>query len=205
MALAAPAAATQECILPTLFDVTGVASDDLLNIRARPEAGSPVIGTLAPDAERIEVVAHDRSGAWAQVNTDERSGWVALRYLAYRTDVWEEGALPETLRCFGTEPFWTLRPEARRLVLSRPGAEDRRFVPEAVLGTGAFRDPRRAVTATPPAAEAGEARGMLVATIVPKACSDGMSSRAYGLDASVVLTGDGDARLLTGCCSIAPR
>ena len=40
LAFAGPAAATQEYILPTLFDVAGVASDDVLNIRAEPTASS---------------------------------------------------------------------------------------------------------------------------------------------------------------------
>ena len=99
---AGPVAATQEYILPTLFDVTDVADDDVLNIRTRPSAGAEILGSLAPDARGVEVVAHDASGRWAQINTGEHSGWVALRYLAYRTDVWEPGALPEALRCIGT-------------------------------------------------------------------------------------------------------
>ncbi|MFD2813860.1 SH3 domain-containing protein [Paracoccus aerius] len=69
LALAGPALATQEYILPTLFDVTGVASDDVLNIRAEPNAKAAIIGTLAPDAFRIEVV-EERQG-WARVNTGE--------------------------------------------------------------------------------------------------------------------------------------
>ena len=44
---AAPAWATPEYVLPTLFDVTGVAADDRLNIRERPDPSAPIIGTLA--------------------------------------------------------------------------------------------------------------------------------------------------------------
>ena len=63
---AGPALATPEYVLPTLFDVSGVSAGDRLNIRDRPSASGAVIGTLAPDATGVEVVA-ERNG-WAMVN-----------------------------------------------------------------------------------------------------------------------------------------
>jgi uncharacterized membrane protein len=196
LALGGRAEATQEYILPTLFDVTGVEASDALNVRAGPGVQHPVIATLAPDAERIEVVAHDATGRWGQVNTGERAGWVSMRYLAYRTDVWEEGALPEGLRCAGTEPFWSLRPEGDALVYSTPEQIDGTAAPiAAVLGTGIFRDPRRAIVA--------EAQGLrLTASLTTQWCSDGMSDRAYGLTAMVVREDAEGATLLTGCCRL---
>ena len=191
---AGPATATQEYVLPTLFDVTGVAADDVLNIRAAPDADSEIVGTLAPDATRIEVVSHSDDGRWGRVNTDGRSGWASMRYLAYRTDVWHEGEVPDGLRCLGTEPFWSLDPQRERVVFATPEAE-RSFAIDAILSTGTFRSPRRALT--------GHADGeRLVATIVPALCSDGMSDRIYGLDATLVLDGNGSTRLLAGCCTL---
>jgi uncharacterized membrane protein len=60
-----------------------------------------------------------------------------------------------------------------------------------ILSTGWFRDPRRAVVADG-----------LTAVIAPAACSDGMSDRAYGLEATVILGGGAQARMLTGCCAL---
>jgi uncharacterized membrane protein len=194
---ASPAWATQEYILPTLFDVTDVAADDVLNVRAGPGTGHPVIGMLAPDAERIEVVAHDRTGHWGQVNLGERAGWVSMRYLAYRVDVWEPGELPAALQCFGTEPFWSLRPEDGALVLEAPGEAAVEAPIGAVLDTGVFRDPRRAVVAATDALR-------MTATMEATACSDQMSDRAYGLSVMVVREEDGEAGLLTGCCRLQP-
>lgn len=194
----APASATQEYILPTLFDVTDVAADDMLNIRARPSARSEIIGALAPDARKIEVIAHDASGRWAQVNTDERSGWVALRHLAYRTDVWEPGELPGTLRCMGTEPFWSLAFKPNAAVFSAPARPVSAMALQAILDAGVFRSPRRAIVA-------GNAARSLTAVITPAICSDGMSDRVYGLDATVVIEDAEGPRMLTGCCSIAPH
>lgn len=57
--MASPAAATQEYMLPTLFDVQDVAAGDVLNIREAPNAKAAIIGTLAPDATGVEVVGTD--------------------------------------------------------------------------------------------------------------------------------------------------
>ncbi|MDP5306963.1 COG3650 family protein [Paracoccus spongiarum] len=188
--LAGPAAATQEYILPTLFDVTDVASDDVLNIRSEPHAGSPVIGSLAADAARIEVV-EERDG-WARVNTGEGSSWASMRFLSPRSDTWQEGALPQGFSCFGTEPFWDLQAEGDSLVLRSPDNPDDARPRQAVLGSGIFRDPMRAVLGRD-----------LTLVAVPQLCSDGMSDRLFGLRATLVLQ-DGTPRLLSGCCSIAP-
>lgn len=188
LALAPPALATPEYVLPTLFDVTGVAADDVLNIRERPDAGSPIIGTLAPDATHVEVV--DQRDGWMQVNTAERSGWVNGRYLTYRVDVWQAGALPGGLQCLGTEPFWSLTAEGAELVLATPEG-DSRMALRKVLDTGWFRDPRRAVV--------GDG---ITAVVTPAQCSDGMSDRAYGLEATVILGSGGAAQMLSGCCRL---
>ncbi|MCF3974398.1 SH3 domain-containing protein [Paracoccus salsus] len=190
MMLAGPAHATQEYMLPTLFDVAGVASDDVLNIRQRPDARAPIIGRLAADATGIEVV--DQTSGWGRVNTGETSGWVSLRYLAYRTDVWREGALPGGFRCFGTEPFWDVRLQDGDLVLSGVEIAEQRHTATAVLGTGVFRDPTRAVVAD---------AVTLVST--PQLCSDGMSERQFGLRATLIRHGKAP-QLMSGCCAIQP-
>lgn len=191
LALAGPASATQEYVLPTLFDVSGVAADDGLNIRAEPHAKAPILGALAHDATRIEVVEERRG--WARVNTAQGTGWVSMRYLSYRTDVWRAGELPPGFRCLGTEPFWDAKVEGADLVLRTPEdqAGDRRPV-QAVLDDGIFRDPVRAVVA----------RDM---TLVAQrqVCSDGMSDRLFGLSATLVIHGD-RPRMLRGCCTIQP-
>ena len=171
--MALPAHAAQEYILPTLFDVTGVATNDVLNIRENPFASAPIIGSFMPGQTQIEVI--EEENGWGRVNSGERSGWVAMRYLVYRQDSWQENALPSGFSCYGTEPFrgLTVRDD------------------QAVLG-GRFRDPSRAIIADG-----------LTASIVPQICSDGMSDRLMGLRASVILHGEAP-RLLDGCCSIQP-
>ena len=113
-ALSAPARADT---LPALFDVTGVAAGDALNIREAPSARAAILGRLAPDATGVEGVAA-RDG-WMQVNVAERSGWVSARHLVPAGAVWTSG-LPPTLNCGGTEPFWSLTQAPGGLNLRRP-------------------------------------------------------------------------------------
>ena len=192
---AGPAAATQEYVLPTLFDVQGVASGEVLNIRQGPDAASEIIGTLARDAKAVEVVGLDRSGKWGQVNAGESAGWVAMRYLAYRSDVWEPGKLPAGLVCSGTEPFWSFQVQDGILVWQQP--DHKAMLPGVqVLDTGAFRDPRRGLFVK-------EDHDLLTATITPAQCSDGMSDMAYGLQ-TIVIRQSRDAApvMYSGCCRI---
>lgn len=193
--LASPAAATHEYILPTLFDVQDVAAGDVLNIREAPDAKSAIIGTLAPDATGIEVVGTDRSGQWGQVNAGERAGWVAMRFLTNRTDVWQPGALPAGFTCGGTEPFWSLAPKGADLNWWTPEGETA-YPGLRVLDTGVFRSPRRALVA-------GAGAQVLTATVTPAQCSDGMSDMAFGLEAMVILQGAEGPQLYSGCCRIA--
>ena len=142
------------------------------------------------------MVALDATGRWGQVNTGERAGWVAMRYLDAEEGVWQAGSLPAGLACFGTEPFWSLRPGGGQAVFATPDGGEQTFALSAALDTGIDGDPRRALAAS-------GAGGRLTATIAPASCSDGMSDRAYGLEIMLILEEPGDPRLFTGCCSIA--
>jgi len=188
--MATPALATPEYTLPTLFDVARVAPNDVLNIRAEPNANSEIIGTLPYNDKNIEVVEETRG--WARVNKGESTGWVSSRYLDYRTDVWTDGALPQGWKCYGTEPFWTASVKDGSVNFSTPDAGTTVHPIKAVLSTGAFRDPTRAVVA----------EGMTISS-TPQMCSDGMSDRSFGLRAQLIMQGN-SPRLLSGCCSIAP-
>ena len=175
--------------LPALFDVTGVAPGDVLNIRAEPSASAALRGSLAPDAKGIEGIT--RRGGWMQVNAGEAAGWVSARFLARGAAVWGSG-LPPTLHCSGTEPFWSLKQAQGGLVLSTPDAADRHFALRQVLDGGLPQGAQRSVLADG-----------LTAVIAPAACSDGMSDRAYGLTATVILGEAPEAQQLSGCCSVA--
>jgi uncharacterized membrane protein len=180
--------------LPALHSVTGVASDDRLNVRAGPGTGLEVIGSLGHDARRIEVTTLSESGRWGRVNTGERAGWVALRHLAREHDHdWRDGELP--LRCFGTEPFWSMPIflPTHHIEVHEPDHGGYELVGDAgALPTTAF-PPTLAVPFS------GMREGMVVIR-ENAACSDGMSERLYGLEAQVYWRGDTSA--WSGCCTL---
>lgn len=180
--------------LPDLFDVTGVNSNDVLNVRSAPDADAEVIGSLDHDARDIEIVAVE--DGWGRVNQGERSGWAAMRFLTRKEATWQAGGVPSTLTCFGTEPFWSLGFKGDGVTWSTPD-EMLEVSDVAVLGGEIAGDIRRGLS--------GAGEGVTVhAVITPGACSDGMSDRGFGLTATVILDEGEGPRLLHGCCSIAP-
>ncbi|MCC5984291.1 MAG: SH3 domain-containing protein [Rhodobacteraceae bacterium] len=188
--LTAPASADP---LPQLFDVTGVAADDVLNVRTEPTAQAPAIGGLAPDLRGVEVTALDARGTWGRINWSEGTGWVFMRYMAARGVHIDNYNLPVGLRCFGTEPFWSLTHDDGVLLYESMGADQERFALEIAQDTMGHDDLRRMI----------RAEGGAVAYVHPQECSDGMSDRLYGL--AVAWMPGPAAPLLSGCCSLGTQ
>lgn len=194
---AGPAFATPEAPLPSRADVSGVAANDVLNVRAEPNARAAILGTLPADAKGIEIVHFDPSGQWARVSLGEVSGWASGRFLVMDRTTWTPGKLPEGLRCTGTEPFWSLRESGGRMTYSEPEGQPRDLELRRVLDRGIAEDAMRALIA-------GDGMGRITAVVQPETCSDGMSDRDFGLSATVILDGgDQPSRMLNGCCSVA--
>ncbi|WP_373636680.1 hypothetical protein [Yoonia sp. BS5-3] len=177
--------------LPALYAVTGVASDDSLNMRDQPNGSARILLALPHDATDLQVTQLSREGNWAYISRGEVSGWVAQRYLQRQPDSVDAYGLPRGLRCFGTEPFWTVRftqaglavmtPErtaTHPITFHAPSAEN------VALGLGGFIFEW--------IADGQPVRGH----ILPGRCSDGMSDTIYGLH--YIDTYFGNA----GCCSL---
>lgn len=176
---------------PALYRVTGVAGNDVLNVRALPSADAGIVGDYGAQQAGVEVTGQSEDGKWLRVNTDEGLGWVAARFLEPEG---EDGdyLISRTLNCFGTEPFWSLDViQGARATFSLMSEEPQ------VFGAGLMR---RAAGRTDRYL-LGFGQG---AAVVSRAeCGDGMSDRAYALDASVLLVGE-SLTLYAGCCSIEP-
>lgn len=179
---------------PAIYRVTGVASNDVLNIRAEPGAGAPIIGRFRPSARGIEVMALSANGRWGLVNTEGQSGWSSMRYLAREgTGSWRDGQAQ--LTCFGTEPFWHMPIflPTHRAEFHAPGEGGFELVTDA----GALPS-----TAFPPTLAipfSGTREGMAVVR-GGGLCSDGMSDLSYGLEAQIYWRGDTAG--LSGCCRL---
>lgn len=193
--LALPAAAQE---YPALYSVTGVAADDVLNIRSTPSASAEIIGTLAPDQAGVEVVQADTTGKWGLVNSGEQSGWAALRYLSPQPQNDWRMMHGQALDCFGTEPFWslTLDDTARMTTPEGPDTSFELLARQPAAGhsgKSGFHAVHRSST------EAESLSGTLTA----QHCTDGMSDRSYGISIDLLqLRGTGQLYVLTGCCSL---
>ncbi|WP_116086232.1 COG3650 family protein [Tropicimonas sp. IMCC34011] len=186
MLLVASAASAQGD-LPALYDVSGVASDDVLNVRAGPEASAPLVATLAPDETGVEIVR--RSGGWGLVSLPETRGWASLDYLARQPGQGEGFPMPQ--RCSGTEPFWSLA-LGERPVFAVPERETPLHGHvEATAGDAALLE------------FGGPGAGFDV-LLERQECSDGMSDRAYGIRAALIGTMPGADAYLRGCCTLRP-
>ncbi|WP_137700988.1 COG3650 family protein [Marimonas lutisalis] len=170
---------------PALHDVTGVAANDVLNIRAEPSGSAGKIGALAHNATNVEVIR--TSGSWGLVTAGERSGWVSMRYLARQPD--GDYALTRTLACYGTEPFWNLSiTQGTRATFTAMGGDPVQ-IPVGLLQRSANRTDRFVLRG-----------GAMTAIIARAACSDGMSDREFGL--TIDLLSDARGTLYSGCCSL---
>jgi hypothetical protein len=73
--------------------VVGVRHDDVLNLRAGPGTGQPIIDEIPPTYTELEAQGNTRDlspGFWIEVDYEGTTGWVNLRYVAYEGVVTDE-------------------------------------------------------------------------------------------------------------------
>jgi uncharacterized membrane protein len=168
------------------FEVTDVAAEDVLNLRAEPRAGAPLTVALSPTAGGIEI--ERRSDGWAYVRAGRQSGWAAERYLRPALQ-FEAGKPPLPQKCGGTEPFWSLTLDDRRATYQTPE------VKATGADIGPFEPSRNSTIVWRVQPKDGPVAS---ATIEARqACSDNMSDRIYPFSVRVE-TRNGE--LLSGCC-----
>ncbi|SHJ84245.1 SH3 domain-containing protein [Shimia gijangensis] len=187
---------------PLLFDVTDVASDDVLNVREDPSPNSEIWGTIAFNERNVEVIGLSEDRKWGQINSGEISGWVSMRYLSPVPDAdWFLSSAQ--LRCGGTEPFWDMTMNApsqgvasfQAMVEETPrvysidwhGGQIARM--NNVIGLGGRNT---------------DGPNGFSAVIRRTDCHDGMSDMSFGLAIDLFLHGDGAPEGYEGCCSIRP-
>lgn len=176
-------------VFPALHRVTGVATDDVLNIRAAPDAGSAIIGALSPDATAVEVIAVE--DGWALVNTKDGSGYAAIRFLK-RMDEPDWNSLQTPLTCLGTEPFWSLVLDPATDTAKLVASDDQN-------GYSLQIEQSWPGNLWAPAAALSLPQGTVV--FHPAECSDGMSERSYGIAVDLFLT-QPEKQRLSGCCRL---
>ncbi|MGR3485452.1 MAG: SH3 domain-containing protein [Paracoccaceae bacterium] len=184
--------------LPLHHRVDGVASDDVLNIRAGPSASEPILGALRPFAINVEVLRLSPDGRWGLVAVDgESNGWASMRYL---TPTPAAGPVPRPLTCVGTEPFW-------RLSILPRGSEYQAMGGPLVFLETELEEPtfQGFVARLVERADRGGGPTIRTLTAAREVCGDGMSDRIFGLSAQVDVAGPSGDAVLRGCCTLDHR
>ena len=165
------------------LNVTGVADNDTLSLRAAPDAKAAKVGSLPPNATGLTVTAVDCKGAdWVKVQKGNVGGWVNAKFLQYETTA------PVKLTCTGTEPFWGMT----------VGYGVARFEFDGKKTTLALEEPDVAAARTSPWLYAvhGKPGQFLLAARPEAKCSDGMSDNNYPYSMVVHAAGV----FMEGCC-----
>lgn len=191
--LSNPAAAADD--EPRLYKLDEVGESGAVTVHSSPSPSAPIIGTLEQGAT-VEVTSRTATRRWGRINLAEQAGWVFLRNFEQQERLLDDLGLPVGLRCYGTEPFWSLTAQDGAMRLSQPDSDDLSLTIEVAQGTGIPDDLRRMIRLS------GES-GQGVAYVAQGQCSDGMSDRLFALTAAVMV-GD-NTPLLTGCCTLLPQ
>lgn len=75
-----PTTPTQEVAAATAGILGSVSSDGRLNLRAAPDAGSPIMAKLQPNTQ-VRVIGRTAAGDWLQVQAGANSGWLAAEFV----------------------------------------------------------------------------------------------------------------------------
>lgn len=192
--LIAPAAHAQLYTHAEVYSVTGVASNDTLNVRAAPNVGAVDIGDLYPN-QPVEVIMLSQDRKWGQIIWDESNGWISMRFLRPTPlPTMQDSEMPTQLSCSGTEPFWSAIIWPNRSLEFTDYASSN---PEP-----SFQRINQSTTAMGYAPvsfafSAGEFTGLLERA----QCSDGMSDITFGWQIRLIAQQNGGITLRNGCCS----
>ena len=88
------------------FKVVGVASNDVLNVRALPDSNSPILSVFQPNTPLLDVFSESEDGKWFEVNAGEGTGWIRNKFVEeLKVSVFPGSSVPNQLTCFSSEPF----------------------------------------------------------------------------------------------------
>lgn len=193
-ALAGAAVAQPFNLEPGYYAVTGVSANDVLNIRAEPDASAPIVGSFAPDAAPVEVLIEQ--DGWGYVSSGEGMGWASMAFLQpLEVSRMGQSAVPDGLTCGGTEPFWGASMSESGINFASMDSAEEVFSFIAAENFGGAGPLRNLLIG-------GNATRNVTAVISTEICSDGMSDRDYPRRIDLVFNGEGGPSGYAGCCSM---
>ena len=188
----------QNTLLPQYFEVSGIADDDVLNVRSGPSTEHRVVGNLKIGSGTIEVLEFSEDNIWGRILWAESNGWVHKDYLrAVSPTNLKNTMVPVGLRCSGTEPYWDFSIESQGDVTFKELFTD--SIENSVIEHVAESDNKANF---PTALLAASDKVKLTAVLHTRQCNDGMTERAYGWEIDLLVSDNAEQRLLSGCCSM---
>ncbi len=179
---------------PGYYAVSGVSADDVLNIRAEPDASAQIVGSFAPDAAPVEVLLEQ--DGWGYVSSGEGMGWTSMAFLKpVEVPRIGQSAIPDGMTCGGTEPFWGAEISESGISFASMDSAEEEFgfiAAENFGGAGPLRN----------LLIGGNAILTVTAVVSSEICSDGMSDRDYPRRIDMVFNGEGGPFGYAGCCSM---
>ncbi len=176
------------------YSVYGVHPGDMLNLRAQPDARSPVVQAIPHNADGIALTGRTAQGGWAEAAFHRKRGWLNARFLGLGAP--GRYQLPAYLDCSGTEPFWSIALMPGQARADMMFAE-RRYIYRLTRAQPAMN--RSDILLIRGATRPGE----MSLIVRHETCSDGMSDNRYPYSAIALVSG---LDMVAGCCRPAiPR
>lgn len=181
-----------------LYSVTGVSTDDYLNVRAEPDVKSQIKTRIPNDGRGVQHLDGEvevNGEIWWKIKWEGKQGWVNKRYLSSPDENKENTKHSDTktaLHCGGNEPFWGIKITKKSLSFT-PMDGEKLSLPIVFNKTSDNNTSIAAIYA--------KKSGKQVMAILQKvqACSDGMSDIDYPYSISAVIN---NQQFYSGCCHV---
>ena len=175
----------------SFYDITQVAADDTLSLRAQAGSRNPLLAKIPDDARFLMATGREQKlgkSTWLELNYGQHTGWVNKHYLT-------PSATKEftTLTCLGTEPFWSLDVESVKITTRDIDENETTYALSSVSPSNNHTN-RWMLQGT-----AQSANELNIALWKTNSCSDDMSERSYQYE---IIYNTPDDGVFSGCCNV---
>lgn len=181
-----------------LYAVRDVTADDYLNVRAQAGAQAMIVTMIPHDAKTVRLTGQEKQlgrATWVKVSWQSKQGWVNRRYLIKAGEQLPVSAQKPaksnpTLRCGGTEPFWSID-VSRKTASFKPMDGENMTLPVTFRSQSANNPTIAAVDAR------NKERNITLFLQKVAECSDGMSDINYPFRVTAIIS---NKAVYSGCC-----
>lgn len=180
------------------YAVRDVNADDYLNVRSQAGAQAMIVTMIPHDATTVRLTGKETKlgrATWVKVHWEGKRGWVNRRYLikvGKQTPVTaqKKTKATATLRCGGTEPFWSIDISSNKASF-KPMDGESMSLPVTFRSQSANNPTIAAVDAR------NKERNITLFLQKVAECSDGMSDIDYPFRVTTIIN---NKAVYSGCC-----